>query len=224
MGKLGAFSLSRTRLPFKQVSARKLVLNFPDNIPRRERQVPGYFMPPFVISCSSVQPRLHQLLSFAPIDMWKTLDLKFCDVEPASTFEYNFKHVIDNFIILTVFVGNDFLSNLPDLHIHENELERLLDVYKKILSSLCRSFRPMLRWIRPFMCLCCRWLFEREQNDRYSTVAGCSQWDGEIEATWIGIKGEQLKKWNQVEVFKARYVPSFPADIFTISPHPINSE
>jgi 5'-3' exoribonuclease 1 len=77
--------------------------------------------------------------------MRKTLDLKFRDVELTLTFDYNFKYVIDNFILLAVFVGNDFLSNLPDLHIHENGLERLLDVYKKILSSLGRSFRPMLR-------------------------------------------------------------------------------
>ena len=107
--------------------------------------------------------------------MRKTLDLKFRDVELTLTFDYNFKYVIDNFILLAVFVGNDFLSNLPDLHIHENGLERLLDVYKKILSSLGRSFRPMLRRMRPFMCLCYQWLFEREQNDQYSIVAGCSQ-------------------------------------------------
>jgi 5'-3' exoribonuclease 1 len=48
-------------------------------------------------------------------------------------------------MLLAVFVGNDFLPNLPDLHIHDNGLERLLDVYRKILPSLGRSFRPMLR-------------------------------------------------------------------------------
>ena len=45
-------------------------------------------------------------------------------------------HVIDDFILLAVFVGNDFLPNLPDLHIHENGLEKLFDVYKKALPSL----------------------------------------------------------------------------------------
>jgi 5'-3' exoribonuclease 1 len=44
--------------------------------------------------------------------------------------------VIDDFILLAVFVGNDFLSNLPDLHIFENGLERLFEVYKKIIVEM----------------------------------------------------------------------------------------
>jgi len=41
-------------------------------------------------------------------------------------FNSNLERVID----LTVFVWNNFLPNLPDFHIHENELEWLFDVYK----------------------------------------------------------------------------------------------
>jgi 5'-3' exoribonuclease 1 len=40
-------------------------------------------------------------------------------------FQYILERVIDDFILLAVFVGNDLLPNLPDLHIHENGLERL---------------------------------------------------------------------------------------------------
>ncbi|OBZ66144.1 5'-3' exoribonuclease 1 [Grifola frondosa] len=68
--------------------------------------------------------------------MREYLDLEFHDIEPVLPFEYNLEHVIDDFIILAVFVGNDFLPNLPDLHIHENGLEKLFDVYKKALPSL----------------------------------------------------------------------------------------
>ncbi|KAH9944834.1 exonuclease II [Amylocystis lapponica] len=50
--------------------------------------------------------------------------------------DLDLEHVIDDFILLAVFVGNDFLPNLPDLHIHENGLEKLFDVYKKALPSL----------------------------------------------------------------------------------------
>ncbi|KAG1834952.1 hypothetical protein DFJ58DRAFT_847510 [Suillus subalutaceus] len=46
------------------------------------------------------------------------------------------ERVIDDFILLAVFVGNDFLPNLPDLHIHENGPERLFDAYKKVFPSL----------------------------------------------------------------------------------------
>ncbi|KAG1834950.1 hypothetical protein DFJ58DRAFT_719318 [Suillus subalutaceus] len=54
--------------------------------------------------------------------MREYLDLEFRDIED---------RVIDDFILLAVFVGNDFLPNLPDLHIHENGPERLFDAYKK---------------------------------------------------------------------------------------------
>ncbi|KAG1766236.1 XRN 5'-3' exonuclease N-terminus-domain-containing protein [Suillus placidus] len=71
-------------------------------------------------------------------------DLHFCLLReevkfgPAATKKgaISLERVIDDFIPLAVFVGNDFLPNLPDLHARENGLERLFDVYKKILPSL----------------------------------------------------------------------------------------
>jgi hypothetical protein len=38
--------------------------------------------------------------------------------------------------LFAILVSNDFSLNLLDLHIHENGLERLFNVYKKILPSL----------------------------------------------------------------------------------------
>ena len=74
--------------------------------------------------------------------MREYLDLEFRDIEPTLPFEYSLERILDDFILLAVFVGNDFLPNLPDLHIHENGLERLFDVYKTVLpklSKLCFS-------------------------------------------------------------------------------------
>lgn len=68
--------------------------------------------------------------------MREYLNLEFHDIEPSLPFPYSLEHVIDDFILLAVFVGNDFLPNLPDLHIHENGLERLFEVYKKVLPSM----------------------------------------------------------------------------------------
>ncbi|KAF5326675.1 hypothetical protein D9619_004005 [Psilocybe cf. subviscida] len=68
--------------------------------------------------------------------MREYLDLEFHEIEPILPFDYSLERVIDDFILLAVFVGNDFLPNLPDLHIHENGLERLFDVYKKVLPGL----------------------------------------------------------------------------------------
>jgi 5'-3' exoribonuclease 1 len=71
------------------------------------------------------------------------LDLEFHELEASLPFAYNLERVIDDFILLAVFVGNDFLPNLPDLHIHENGLEKLFQVYKKVLPGLgaCCLFR-----------------------------------------------------------------------------------
>ena len=72
--------------------------------------------------------------------MREYLDLEFRDIEPTLPFEYSLERIIDDFILLAVFVGNDFLPNLPDLHIHEIGLERLFDVYKTVLPRLSEFF------------------------------------------------------------------------------------
>lgn len=64
------------------------------------------------------------------------LDLEFHSLLVASLpFEYNLERIIDDFVLLAVFVGNDFLPHLPDLHIHENALERLFNIYKEVLPK-----------------------------------------------------------------------------------------
>ena len=50
--------------------------------------------------------------------MCEYLYLEFHDIESTLAFDYNLERVIDDFILLTVFIGNDFLPNLPDLNIH----------------------------------------------------------------------------------------------------------
>jgi len=67
------------------------------------------------------------------------LDLEFRDIAPALSFPYNLERIIDDFILFAVFVGNDFLPNLPDLHIHENGLEKLFNIYKRVLPTMGKS-------------------------------------------------------------------------------------
>lgn len=63
------------------------------------------------------------------------LDLEFRSLVTDSelSFAYSLERIIDDFILLAIFVGNDFLPHLPDFHIHENALERLFEIYKKVL-------------------------------------------------------------------------------------------
>ena len=61
------------------------------------------------------------------------LDLEFGSLAQQIPFEYSLERIIDDFILMGIFVGNDFLPHLPDLHINEGALERIWDIYKEIL-------------------------------------------------------------------------------------------
>ena len=50
-------------------------------------------------------------------------------------FQFNMERVIDDLILMAFFVGNDFLPNLPHLHINEGALALMFGVYKKILPN-----------------------------------------------------------------------------------------
>eukprot|EP01031_Cornospumella_fuschlensis_P004108 gene4108-5134_t len=51
-------------------------------------------------------------------------------------FGYDLERVIDDFIFLCFFVGNDFLPHLPSLDIRDGALDFLIEVYKEVLPSL----------------------------------------------------------------------------------------
>ncbi|KAI5799181.1 putative exonuclease Kem1 [Peziza echinospora] len=51
------------------------------------------------------------------------------------SFDFDMERVIDDFILLAFFVGNDFLPNLPNLHINEGALTLMFGIYKSILPK-----------------------------------------------------------------------------------------
>ncbi|KAL5039286.1 hypothetical protein BDV3_002654 [Batrachochytrium dendrobatidis] len=61
------------------------------------------------------------------------LDLEFNSLKNVLPFEYDFERIIDDFILLGFFIGNDFLPSLPDMHINDGALPLLFDAYKQIL-------------------------------------------------------------------------------------------
>jgi 5'-3' exoribonuclease 1 len=50
-------------------------------------------------------------------------------------FTFDLERVIDDFILMAFFVGNDFLPNLPNLHINEGALALMFKIYKAVLPK-----------------------------------------------------------------------------------------
>lgn len=71
--------------------------------------------------------------------MREYLDLEFQSLSDSLSFPYEFERVLDDFILLALFVGNDFLPNLPNLHIHEGALGLMFKIYKDVLPT-CEGY------------------------------------------------------------------------------------
>ena len=65
------------------------------------------------------------------------LDHEFSDLRKATlTFDYDLECIIDDWILLGFLVGNDFIPNLPQLHINKGALSDLFSTYKRVLPTL----------------------------------------------------------------------------------------
>ena len=51
------------------------------------------------------------------------------------SFPFDLERVIDDFILMAFFVGNDFLPHLPSLHINEGALAKMFKLYKRVLPT-----------------------------------------------------------------------------------------
>ena len=67
------------------------------------------------------------------------LELEFQELKQPGALgdgvEFDMERVIDDFILMAFFVGNDFLPNLPHLHINEGALALMFGVYKQVLPK-----------------------------------------------------------------------------------------
>ncbi|KAG6014109.1 hypothetical protein E4U43_006915 [Claviceps pusilla] len=65
------------------------------------------------------------------------LEMEFQELhkDGALTFPFDLERVIDDFILMAFFVGNDFLPNLPGLHINEGALANMFRIYKTVLPK-----------------------------------------------------------------------------------------
>lgn len=64
------------------------------------------------------------------------MQLEFEEIADELQFEYDFERVLDDFILVMFVIGNDFLPNLPDLHLNKGAFPVLLQTFKEALQHL----------------------------------------------------------------------------------------
>ncbi|KAI9256901.1 exoribonuclease 1 [Sporodiniella umbellata] len=67
--------------------------------------------------------------------MREYLDIEFKYLEKTLPFAYDFERILDDFVLLALFIGNDFLPHLPNLHINEGALAVMFKIYKQVLPT-----------------------------------------------------------------------------------------
>jgi 5'-3' exoribonuclease 1 len=76
------------------------------------------------------------LLHLSMVREYLELEFQELEQEGALDFPFDMERVIDDFILMAFFVGNDFLPNLPNLHINEGALALMFKIYKDVLRRM----------------------------------------------------------------------------------------
>lgn len=64
------------------------------------------------------------------------LEQEFLALKEDLEFEYDMEKIIDDWVLMGFLVGNDFIPPLPHLHIHNDALPLLFDIYKTVIKKL----------------------------------------------------------------------------------------
>mgnify|MGYP001033075839 FL=1 len=134
------FTILRERVfaPREEHNAQRDLTELQDQI--EEFQIAGLSIPAELEERkSSLRDRIpvgkkpFQLLSIPVLREYLAAELKCLD--KTLRMEWDLERLIDDFVFLCFFVGNDFLPHLPSLDIRDGAIDTLLDIYKKLLPT-----------------------------------------------------------------------------------------
>lgn len=77
-----------------------------------------------------------QFLHISVLREYLDLEMQSAGLPQALPFPYSLERIIDDWVLLAMLVGNDFLPHLPTLDIGEGGLDQLIQIYKDILPTL----------------------------------------------------------------------------------------